>query len=163
MIAVCNSLAFYATHEDSDIDLFIITQEKRLWIVRSLMTLIFFTLGVWRKGSDIREHFCLSFFITKKAMDLRSIAIEDDIYLLGWIKTLKPILNHNDTYDEFLKANHEWVQLSKSKKEENLKYAQKVTYTITKKNIFFDRIEELLRYILFPRTLKSYEQLGKPW
>ena len=39
MVAVSNSLAMYATHPDSDIDLFIITAPKRLWIVRTLVLL----------------------------------------------------------------------------------------------------------------------------
>jgi hypothetical protein len=38
MIAIVNSLSMYATHADSDIDLFVITQPNVLWIVRFLMT-----------------------------------------------------------------------------------------------------------------------------
>jgi hypothetical protein len=38
MIAVVNSLSMYATHEDSDIDLFVITSPNALWLVRFLMT-----------------------------------------------------------------------------------------------------------------------------
>jgi len=37
MIAVSNSLAMYATHPESDIDLFVITAPQRLWIVRTLL------------------------------------------------------------------------------------------------------------------------------
>lgn len=39
MVAVSNSLAMYATHAGSDIDLFIITAPRRLWIVRTLVLL----------------------------------------------------------------------------------------------------------------------------
>jgi hypothetical protein len=38
MIAVVNSLSMYATHENSDIDLFVITSPNVLWLVRFLMT-----------------------------------------------------------------------------------------------------------------------------
>lgn len=41
MVAVVNSLSMYATHQDSDIDLFIITKKNRIWIVRFLVTLTF--------------------------------------------------------------------------------------------------------------------------
>jgi hypothetical protein len=163
MIAVCNSLAFYATHEDSDIDLFIITEPQRLWIVRTCITCIFSLLGVWRKHEDIRGNFCLSFFITKEAMNLESIAIEDDIYLLGWIKTLKPILNHNDTYNEFLEANREWIQLAEEEKQDNLKYVEIIKNKIPKNNVLLNRIEQLLKTIFFPKTLRQYNKLGKPW
>lgn len=39
MVAVSNSLAMHATHEDSDIDLFIISAPHRVWIVRTLVLL----------------------------------------------------------------------------------------------------------------------------
>lgn len=40
MVAVSNSLAMYATHPGSDIDLFIITAVNRLWIVRTTVLII---------------------------------------------------------------------------------------------------------------------------
>lgn len=41
MIAVVNSLSMYATHKDSDIDLFIVTKPCALWLVRFCVTCIF--------------------------------------------------------------------------------------------------------------------------
>lgn len=38
MIAVVNSLSMYATHSDSDIDIFIVTKPGYLWLVRILST-----------------------------------------------------------------------------------------------------------------------------
>ena len=49
MMAICNSLSMYATHEDSDIDLFIVTKPGMLWFIRFFVTLRFWRLGVWRK------------------------------------------------------------------------------------------------------------------
>lgn len=48
MIAVCNSLAMYATHPKSDIDLFIVTRPGMLWWVRCMITLRFWWYNVWR-------------------------------------------------------------------------------------------------------------------
>lgn len=39
MIAVSNSLSMYATHPDSDIDLFIVTAPRMIWFVRFFVTL----------------------------------------------------------------------------------------------------------------------------
>lgn len=108
MIAVVNSLSMYATHEDSDIDLFVITAKDRIWFVRILMTVSFWLMGVWRKGEDIAGNFCLSFFIEEDAMDMSAIALEDDIYLYFWIYSMKPILVVGDTWDHFL-ARNMWV------------------------------------------------------
>jgi hypothetical protein len=91
MIAVCNSLSMYATHADSDIDLCIITSPQMIWFVRVFVTMTLWVHGVWRHGKNVREHFCLSFFLTTDALDLREIMIRDDIYLYFWIYYLKPI------------------------------------------------------------------------
>ena len=92
MVAVVNSLSMYATHRDSDIDLFIVTKPGMIWFVRFFSTVTLWFYGVWRHGKDIRENFCLSFFITTDALNLEKIAIENDIYLYYWIKYMKPIL-----------------------------------------------------------------------
>ena len=73
MVAIVNSLSMYATHKDSDIDLFIITEKNRMWFVRVFVTLLFSCLWVWRKGDEVAGNFCLSFFITTDAMDLSKI------------------------------------------------------------------------------------------
>lgn len=53
MIAVVNSLSMFATHRDSDIDLFIITKKNRMWIARVWITFIFWIHGVWRHKKEI--------------------------------------------------------------------------------------------------------------
>lgn len=111
----------YATHHDSDIDLFIITRPHMIWFVRFFVTLFLWKKSVWRKGKDIRENFCLSFFITTEAMNLSKIAIKNDIYLYYWIYYLKPIYNKNNTYENFLNANS-WVQIDKKQIIENSIY-----------------------------------------
>ena len=45
MICVCNSLAFLATHEGSDIDFFIVTDPRRMWLVRVFATGILWLTG----------------------------------------------------------------------------------------------------------------------
>jgi hypothetical protein len=121
MIAVVNSLSMYATHEDSDIDLFIITQPGMLWFVRLCVTLTLWRHGVWRHGVDIAGNFCLSFYVTTDAIDMNKIAIDDDIYLYNWIYHLKPILSRDDVYEQFLVANS-WVEIDEEQKQENLRY-----------------------------------------
>ena len=112
MVAVVNSLSMYATHEGSDIDLFVITAKNRMWFVRVLMTLSFWIHGVWRHREDIAGNFCLSFFIEEDAMDMSQIALEDDIYLFFWMYYMKPILVVGDTWGHFLVQNT-WVQSEK--------------------------------------------------
>jgi hypothetical protein len=110
MIAIVNSLSMYATHDDSDIDLLIVTQPGMIWFVRFFATFILWSHGVWRHGEDVAGNFCLSFFVTTNALDLRAIAIENDIYLYYWIYYLKPVFDREDTYEKFVRAN-EWVDI----------------------------------------------------
>lgn len=136
MIAVVNSLSMYATHEGSDIDLFVITAKNRMWFVRVLMTLVFWLYGVWRYGEDITGNFCLSFFIEEDAMDMSRIALEDDIYLFFWISYMRPILVVGDTWDRFL-AENTWVKAEKRTPVFSLSLRTTVGDTV---GIFFDTI-----------------------
>ncbi len=160
MVAIVNSLSMYATHKDSDIDLFIITEKNRMWFVRVFVTLLFSCLWVWRKGDEVAGNFCLSFFITTDAMDLSKIALEDDIYLYYWIYYLKPIFIRGDMYDQFL-AQNSWVVIPPDQKNENAKY---ITYSQNRgKSCFFWWIlDSIFRYFWEKKTQKSYREKWSP-
>ena len=121
MISIVNSLSMYATHEDSDIDLFIVTERGMIWIVRLLVTLTLSRHGVWRHGEDIAGNLCLSFFVTTDGISLQDIRIDDDVYLYYWIYYMKPIVARGDIYDRFLTTNS-WVSIDDDQKEENLRF-----------------------------------------
>ncbi len=162
MIAVVNSLSMYATHEDSDIDLFIITKPGMIYFVRFFSTLILSVCGVWRKGEDITGNFCLSFFITTEAMNLEKIAIEDDIYLRNWIYYMKPLFVQNTTYDKFIAANN-WVNIDAEQEKENQKY--KIALSMEKwwrTGKLYLICNRIIRYFLLPRTERSYAKLWQP-
>jgi hypothetical protein len=102
MMALCNSLSMYASDPDSDIDLFIVSNPGRIWLVRGLITGIFHILGVRRHGEKVVGRFCLSFFITTNVLDMSQIALEKDPYLEAWAYHLMPILDRGDVYSEFV-------------------------------------------------------------
>ncbi len=52
-------------------------------------------------------------------MNLKKIALENDIYLYYWIYYMKPIFVRNNTYEQFLRANS-WVEIPKEQKKKNL-------------------------------------------
>jgi hypothetical protein len=166
MVAVCNSLSMYATKSwESDIDLFIVTAPKRLWSVRIMVTVIFQLLWVRRNGKKIKERFCLSFFITDKALDFSSFAIQNDIYLFYWIYFLKPIISKDGTYERFLRANKPL-----GINEINLNWDNKAYLLKTSKyRKIFDRCRLLdfknyiLKLIFLPRTIAHKKRLWNPW
>ncbi len=139
MIAVSNSLAMYATHENSDIDLFIVTEAKRLWLVRTLVLIIATILRVRTSPGDEAGKFCFPFFITEKKLSLKEFAIENDIYLAYWIASLKPIYNQYYTYGRFMEVNQSFYEntLSLQPTEEeraNLLRENRIFLTLTQRH-----------------------------
>lgn len=104
MVAVCNNLAFGKTDEKSDIDFFIVAEKGRLFTVRILVTGLLHILAVRRHGNKVAGRFCLSFFVDEENLDLSQIAIENDIYLAYWIRTMIPVID-DDISGDFLVAN----------------------------------------------------------
>ena len=153
-ICVGNSLAMNAAHKDSDIDLFIITKKNRIWTVRILMTLMLMLLRQRKTSTQHAWKFCLSFFITERALDFSTIKIKNDIYMHYWIKTLKPIINRDHSFENFL-----WVNLSASYKHEKSILPRNHTF-LTK---LWDVCEKVIQLFLLPKTKKSFQNLWKPF
>ncbi len=181
-IAVCNSLAMNSAHKDSDIDLFIITKQNRLWTARIWMTML---LTILRQRKTHKKHawkFCLSFFVSEEWLDFSNIAIENDIYLSYWIDTLKPIINRNDIFKKFREVNKKicsvmspqsWI-LSPSR-EKGATHSEIIVASLSSKGegiqgwgswvltMCWDYLEKLLQTIFLPRTKKSFQKLWKPF
>ena len=91
-IYLANSITFNALHEDSDIDLFIITTQGRLRIARFMSRLILFFLGLARNWNKIQKKYCLSFYVEKKHENLYELLLQPlDIYLIFRIAHLVPL------------------------------------------------------------------------
>ncbi len=108
MVSVCNSLAFSAVDEKSDIDLFIVAKNGRLFFVRTMITFILHILAVRRHGNKVSGRFCLSFFIDESAANLHSLALKKDVYLAYWISSMVPLIDRSFSKD-FLEKNF-WIE-----------------------------------------------------
>jgi hypothetical protein len=110
MVAVCNSLAIDNSKKDADIDFFIITRKKRIWLTRFMVTFIVWLIGHWRHKNRIAGKICLSFYISDEFLNLSSLAIRPyDIYLANWIHWLRPVFYRGKIYGEFIFEN-QWVR-----------------------------------------------------
>jgi len=108
MIGICNSLSFYDADKGSDIDIFIVTEKKRLFIARLFAVIFTHILGIRRHGRKIKGRFCLSFIVTKENLNFDGIKLnEEDIYLLYWIRLMQPVIGKK-TYIEFINENA-WI------------------------------------------------------
>ena len=94
-IYLANSMTFNALHANSDIDLFVVTQERRVRLARFFMTLMMWVYSIKRRGKIIRKRFCLSFFVDRNNQNLETLLLHKrDIYLPYWIAHLVPIHLH---------------------------------------------------------------------
>lgn len=104
-ISICNNLAFYNAGENSDIDLFIVTKPDQIWQTRFALAAF---LQIFRKrplpGKEYGK-ICISFFVTSDNLDLSSIALENDIYLRYWLRSLMPFYDPANLMQEIREAN----------------------------------------------------------
>lgn len=105
-IFVCNTVGSEQSATESDIDFLIITQPRRIWIVRLLTNLIlrFFRLRTY--GRKVRNRVCLSFYLDAHHLSLSNYRIaEDDVHLAYWLYQMVPLYDTDNIYHKFLQAN----------------------------------------------------------
>ena len=106
MIAVCNN--FYYRPE-SDIDFFIITKEKRLWLSRFLAIIFLDFFHLRARGKKTANRICLSFYLSEASLNLENIILKPaDPYFIYWLANLEPIYGQK-VYEEFWQANS-WLK-----------------------------------------------------
>ncbi len=156
MVGIGNSMAMNSAKQSSDIDLYIVTKNNSMWVVRILVTLIFQLLGVRKTASKHAGRFCLSFFSTLDGMDFSSFALDQDIYLYFWIVYFKPIYNKDNTYERFIEANSSWADFS------DFLDIKKINLD-DKNNLELTWLDNIFKYIFLPKTKKSFHELWKPF
>lgn len=100
-VCISGSLSKGYADEQSDIDFFVITKSRRLWICRSFLHLFKkLTFFINRQHS-----FCMNYFIDEERMCLD----EKNIFTATEIKTLIPIYNL-EACNDFQSANDFWTK-----------------------------------------------------
>ena len=113
-IAVCNSLGFNMVHEESDIDLFIISAPGRVWSARWWVTGCLALLRQ-RPGEARRDPICASFFIDESIETIDHLMIDRDIYFFYWLRSLMPLVGGHVLFENSAETAPEF-RVSKNKK-----------------------------------------------
>jgi hypothetical protein len=164
MVGVGNSVAMYGSGPDSDVDLFVVAEPGRIWLVRALVTLYVAIFARRKTRSSHRDSFCLSFFATTEGMDFSEFAIERDIYLAYWVSTMKPVWDLHGTYPLFVAANRHWHEVSPEEITANTAALPTPTNPSHERLPWlWNGLDRLVRDLVRPRTLRSYERLGRPY
>ena len=164
MIWIWNSISMNCATKDSDIDLYIVSDNKTMWYNRIIITFIFQILWVRKTPKNHAWRFCLSFFSTIDWMDFSNFKIENDIYLYFWIIYFKPILNNDNTYELFLEKNSSWADFNKYEQilENNKKYI-KYKWKKRKICIYIEFLNTISKKLFLSKTLKHYKAIWKPF
>ena len=190
MVWIGNSISMNSASKNSDIDLLIVTDNNSMWLVRILVTFIFQILWVRKNDKHHAGRFCLSFFCTVDWLDFWKFNLKRDPYLYFWILYFKPILDFWNTYELFIEKNKSWADFWEFKEiiENNKKY---IKYNKNKLEMISSPpykggargglpllkkeglgvvsirlrlvLNNFLKKIFLPKTLKHYNKIGKPY
>ncbi|PIZ55780.1 hypothetical protein COY25_00280 [Candidatus Uhrbacteria bacterium CG_4_10_14_0_2_um_filter_41_7] len=110
-VALCNSLPLHFTKSTSDIDLFVITKDHKVWTTRMLTVLPMILLRQ-RPGETKRDPVDLSFLASESALDFSQLKLgEADPYMSVWLRTLVPVYEQETgIFEKFLLQNS-WAKL----------------------------------------------------
>ena len=141
-VCISGSLSKGYADKHSDIDFFIIAENNKLWISRTL-------LHIFKKFTFLfnKQHsFCMNYFLDESMLCIE----EQNIFTATEIATLIPVYNQ-DLYHELLKKNNCWV----SRILPNFKHS---TYSSQKRNSkqLTKLIAEWLLNLAAPERLNSW-------
>lgn len=108
LVGLSGSISMFNANDGDDIDLFIITSNKRLFTARIFCLFIIQLLGLRRKFGDreAKDKICLNLFFDES--DLKIPKYKQTAFVGHEVLQMKPLIDKNQTYFKFLKAN-EWV------------------------------------------------------
>lgn len=108
-VLICNSLAMGGVKKSSDVDLFIIVKENRIYLTRIIAIFLLKIFRLYQNKIGEPEKISLGFFIDEKKLDIENLSINgNDPYLSFWIASLKPVLGFKYYY-KFCREN-DWVR-----------------------------------------------------
>lgn len=109
LVGLSGTVAMMNARKDDDIDLFIITANNRLWTGRFIALILAQFLSIRRKrglSKRVKDKVCLNLFFDQKNLSVPGF--KKTGYVAHEILQMKPLVNKNQTYEKFIKAN-KWV------------------------------------------------------
>jgi hypothetical protein len=109
MVGITGNLAMKNADEDDDIDLLIITGQKRLWLTRLLTIFLTELVSKRRRPEDkeVKDKICLNMFLDEEHLTLPQN--EQNLFTAHEIYQLKILWQKENIYQKFLKEN-QWCK-----------------------------------------------------
>lgn len=132
-IAVANFIGDHNLRKEGDIDFFIITAARRIWLSRLFCAGLAKILNSRPTSKRKEDKICLSFYISQEHLDIRDLTLGDnDPYFYYWHQGLLPIYDRDGSYKKFLTANQQ-------------SSLEKISETIRTGKSWLDNLEKLAK------------------
>lgn len=170
LICVANNIGTDNLKNSGDIDLFIVSKSKKIWLTRLFVVLIAKIMNVRPQKNNKTDKICLSFFISEDSLDLSELRQggEADKYLEYWLLGLNPIYSKDNTFEMLFKANRKIIDNFPNYYEQKISSKRKMNKQISgfyelNWELFFGKLESLVKNIqikIMPAELKSIASQG---
>ncbi|MCR4314066.1 MAG: hypothetical protein NUV84_02370 [Candidatus Uhrbacteria bacterium] len=110
-VAAANTLAWWSTTKDSDIDLYIVTKPGHIWSSRFWLVVPFLLLGRRPRHGEptsVQDPFCFSFFSTSASLNVEELCLPRDYYMAFWVRSLVPVLDRDGSLDA-VQTENRWA------------------------------------------------------
>lgn len=151
MICVANLIGRDNLRDGSDIDLFIVTDHKKIWLSRFFLVAIAKFLNVRPQKNNQKDKICLSFFISEKNTDLSGLKKEaEDRYFDYWFLNLAPIYSRDNSFIKFIESNQAIMNKFPNYYPEQISDKRKIkiienSFYKNNWNLFFGGLEERIK------------------
>jgi hypothetical protein len=106
LVALSNLIGSHNLRDGSDIDIFIITKENRIWITRLFCAGLMKILRQRPTPSKKRDKICLSFYVDTAHLDLSGMTTgPDDQYFYFWLAGLYTMYDRGAYHHQLMKDN----------------------------------------------------------
>ncbi|MFA6027718.1 MAG: hypothetical protein WC752_02225 [Patescibacteria group bacterium] len=110
MLGICNSLAFSNAREESDIDIFIITEKNKIYTARLFTAGLLSLFRLRPNKNKTKNTLCLSFFADSEHLNMEKLqCLPNDIYLKYWVTQIFPMYDAKNYFQSFIEANV-WIK-----------------------------------------------------
>lgn len=160
-VGISGSLSMMNMTEKGDIDIFIITTSQSLWTTRFIMLVYKYFLKV--TDPDIGNKLCFNLFFSEDGLEIAKN--KQNEYIGHEILQLKPLLNKNFTYEQFLEKN-KWIVKIFPNVQINIR-AMRSSKKLSRQPFYLNLLEEMLKKLqvwwLSCKNIKWDYHKGQLW
>lgn len=164
-ISVTGSLAYETIKETSDIDIFIITKARRIWLVRAISTLLLRMVRRYRTERERAGKICPNRFVTDHFLIIRP----QNRYHAQDYTQMVPLFDIGGMYEKFIEKNKWMEQFGFFKPRRAIALVHSPTLTRVRKigefilsGFLGDWLENFFRHYQLRHLKKEYPDLNEP-